>query len=745
MVTKLNFIILVSCIVSCSTAADNIFMHGTGTLNDPYQITSFDQIVKMGSQVEYFDKHFVLKNDITVDKSFAAFNHAVIAPRIGEYDKSFKSGMMGPQVIWQGGIFTGSFNGNGHCIRRLCIKCTDCYIGCVGLFGRIGKGAEIYNLGIEQASITVSGKNERSDFIGLLAGQADGAVIRACWATGSIKGPEQSYGYGGLVGKLINGHITESYAAVDITGDYHLGGLVGTCTGSTTIDHCYSMSNLTGNGVGGLVAIAGRGCCISKCYAAGKINHGYNSAGGLVGSDGRDSVVKYSFWDVNSTGITTHSEGIGLTTDQFKDLDILSSNGWAQDTKWRLKDDMPYAQLCWQCKNAKVIPKADLSWIKGRGTNEDPYLIFKTDQLAKIGMTSILWHKHFKLMCDLDLAGIKLRPIGVSQSNSFTGSFNGNHYVISNFTISNSEVGLVNYGLFGVIGPKAKVIDLTMKNALVHCGDNSESIGILAGSIRQAFIRNCCVAGKVITGDYCESIGGICGYSVKSLINNCRALVNISTGDESSCIGCITGACFAVHLEAGDKSMRYIVKCAARGNITVGDKSRLIGGLTGYNWGYCIGQCSVQGRIIAGKHIRQTGGLIGYNRGESRVENSFADSFILTGSMPKQIGGLIGDHSAETVKHCYSNCSIAVNGKGVFIGGLIGDSCGSGILGCFWHHKSKKISFSDNKKGIHLNTDQMQDINTYLNAGWDFTGETENGTKDIWYFDKKAKIPYLCK
>ncbi len=34
--------------------------------------------------------------------------------------------------------------------------------------------------------------------------------------------------------------------------------------------------------------------------------------------------------------------------------------------------------------------------------------------------------------------------------------------------------------------------------------------------------------------------------------------------------------------------------------------------------------------------------------------------------------------------------------------------------------------------GTGLTTAQMQDIATYLAAGWDFAGETANGVEDVW-------------
>ena len=37
----------------------------------------------------------------------------------------------------------------------------------------------------------------------------------------------------------------------------------------------------------------------------------------------------------------------------------------------------------------------------------------------------------------------------------------------------------------------------------------------------------------------------------------------------------------------------------------------------------------------------------------------------------------------------------------------------------------------------------MQDASTFLEAGWDFTDETENGTDDIWWILEGQDYPRL--
>jgi hypothetical protein len=72
--------------------------------------------------------------------------------------------------------FVGVFDGGGHVISRLSIEGG----GYLGLFGRLGRGAEVRNLGI--VDVNVIGVD---DYVGALAGRSDGNVT-ACYCTGSV-------------------------------------------------------------------------------------------------------------------------------------------------------------------------------------------------------------------------------------------------------------------------------------------------------------------------------------------------------------------------------------------------------------------------------------------------------------------------------------------------------------------------------------------------------------------------------
>ena len=78
---------------------------------------------------------------------------------------------------------------------------------------------------------------------------------------------------------------------------------------------------------------------------------------------------------------------------------------------------------------------------------------------------------------------------------------------------------------------------------------------------------------------------------------------------------------------------------------------------------------------------------------------------------------------------CYSTGYVSGQTR---VGGLVGSGVKDkdGVLDCAWDIETSGLDTSQGGKG--LTTARMQDIQTYLNAGWDFEGETENGTEDIW-------------
>ena len=189
--------------------------------------------------------------------------------------------------------FNAIFEGNGYVIKNLTINVPSQGARPVGLFGSVTINANIRNVGLIDINIT-GGDSNNSDlsFIGGLVGLG-GTRINNSYATGTINVRGQTV-IGGLVGyanRDTAGLISNNYSAVNIQGDYWVGGLAGVnctsfsnqCNGGSVrriIRNSYATGNLTGNTVGGLVAEIGGS--MMNVYATGKItvNAGDDNVGG---------------------------------------------------------------------------------------------------------------------------------------------------------------------------------------------------------------------------------------------------------------------------------------------------------------------------------------------------------------------------------------------------------------------------------------------------------------------------------
>ena len=140
----------------------------------------------------------------------------------------------------------------------------------------------------------------------------------------------------------------------------------------------------------------------------------------------------------------------------------------------------------------------------GTGTDSDPYLVTDWNDFTDLRTLSS-GDYHFKLITNLDFAeyGGTWIPIGTAAS-PFYGTFDGDGYVIYNFTLETPDKDDV--GFFGVIENSA-IYDLNFENATV-VGNNS--VGILAGHINETYIAEIGIYKSNVTA-FGDNAGGIIG------------------------------------------------------------------------------------------------------------------------------------------------------------------------------------------------------------------------------------------
>ncbi|MHC4460526.1 MAG: GLUG motif-containing protein [Planctomycetota bacterium] len=633
---------------------------GTGEPNDPYLIFNANQMNAIGADSNDWDEHFLLCADIDLS-AFTGTSFNIIGI---DFDNHF----------------AGVFDGNSHTISNFTYSSTG--IDLVGIFSFAWE-AEIKNLGLIDPNVNV----EAGSGIGSLAGVAHGTVSNCYVRGGSVSG---DWGVGGLLG-LHFGHISGSFADVNVYGQNSVGGLIGNIGlgpnySSITIENCYALGSVDGNdNVGGLVGELSDGL-ICNSYSAGHVSGTGDFVGGLVGKfeDLEDPpAVINSFWDVNTSGQTDSSGGTGKTTTEMMAEETFV--GWGCNGAWTINDQNDYPRLAWENKPGELITNPSTFW-HGNGTLADPYLVYTPQEFNTIGLVPCAWDKCFKLMADINMSGIppaQYNIIGKGYDFEFTGTFDGNNHLISNFSCSNTKERFI--GMFGYVRGDANIMNLALIEPDVDGGDNSP-VGALVGFFISGNIDNCSVVNGYVRGF--SRVGGLVGnidsFFEYATISNCYTTCSVEGTGNS--IGGLVG-----YIDNGAVSRSF-----SAASVT-GQEG--IGGLVGANHG-TISNSYATGSITATD--RYGGGLAGYNfagLGEGYISNSYSTGRV-TG---RYSGGFVANSSIPT-----SNC--------------------------FWDKETSGKSSSDGGE-TGLMTEQMQTESTFTDAGWDLV--------NIWDICEGTNYPRL--
>ena len=174
-----------------------------------------------------------------------------------------------------------------------------------------------------------------------------------------------------------------------------------------------------------------------------------------------------------------------------------------------------------------------------------------------------------------------------------------------------------------------------------------------------------------------------------------------------------------------------VTRCHSTGAVS-GESD--VGGLAGRNLGTMIRCYSTSAVSNTDSYV---GGLLGSNGGAVAQCYSAGN---LSGGF--HVGGLVG-HNDGSVTQCYSTGAV---GGLRSVGGLIGSNSdlyqGQGIVTlCFWDMQTSGQATSAG--GTGKAKAEMQTAATFLAAGWDFVGETVNGTEDIWWILEGKDYPRL--
>jgi len=673
-------------------------------------------------------------------------------------------------ITWTAAVipwFDGQFDGNGHAIRHLHIQGG----GVLGLFGCLKQHSVIADVGLEDSSLRGTGR-----LVGLLAGHSRATLLN-CYSTGVVTGDDNVGGLiggnyygsisncsstgavtgadnvGGLVGRVYHSSVSNCSSTAGVTGKDYVGGLLGYNSDDGSVSDCFSSGGVTGNDrvgglvgdnsgslsncsstgevtgdyrIGGLVGNNSTTASVSDCYSTGAVTGERWDVGGLVGfNSGRVSncygtgevkgivgrrciggLVGYNYISGSisscySTGAVTGDDGVGGL--------VGDNRGRVVDSFWDIESSgVAYSSAGAGLTTAEMM---DPEWIGLQGWANDPNWILDPYQdyprLAWEGTAGqvvpepiidwIVGQGTSEMPYEID------DPDQLLMIGKASLLWDKNIVLMGNLDLTNSLCGQAVIPDFtGAFDGNSHVIKHLRVSGDSHLG----LFGRLAagGTILNLGLLDVDIAG---TGDH---VGGLAGENDGS-VSNCYSTGEVTGNDY---VGGLVGD------NHGSVSNGYST------GVVTGDD--YIGGLVGNACGSVSNGYST-GAVTGDNYI---GGLVGNNHGS--VSNGYSTGEVTGNGC---VGGLVGRNS-DSVSYSYS--AGAVTGDD-YVGGLVGYSDDGNVVSSFWDIVTSGQTTSAG--GTGLTTNQMQTAAPFLEAGWDFVGEAENGTEEIWWIDEGRDYPRL--
>ncbi len=311
------------------------FVSGNGKTNDPFVISSKQQLDHMRYYTRIDTAEYKLNNDIAV----------------GAWDPIED--------------FRGTLVGNNKTLSG--IQLNTAYSDTIGFFANVQSSSKIQDIVLK--NVTLSSDDSSNTYVGALVGQAVGnnsatvtldniavygseTALHGNGTVGAVIGQavhtsvnnvlvsadvKGETAVGGIVGELHSG--TLSYCGVTgaVTGYNFVGGLVGKIPASSTITDCYVTAAVVTDAnasntpvrVGGLIGDNAAGT-IGKCYVAGAVHATQGvSCGAFVGNGSTKAADASCVYDSNIVWVT----GVGgLKTDAMHGSSNMTAfaNGWAK-------------------------------------------------------------------------------------------------------------------------------------------------------------------------------------------------------------------------------------------------------------------------------------------------------------------------------------------------------------------------------------------------------------------------------
>jgi len=621
--------------------------------------------------------------------------------------------------------------------------------------------------------------------VGGLTGYNNSGNITNTYSMANINGNDY---VGGLIGSN-SGTITNGYSSGSVTGRYNVGGLIG--SNSRIVINCYSIGAVVGEGnVGGLLGCADtRGGIVLSFWDVETSGQLESRAGtGKTTAEMQTSATFRGWGACVNEGIWIIDEGRDYPRLSWEEKpgeiigpiqlsDFLIGAGTEDDSYLIYTAEQLNVIGLFPCdwdKHFKLMTDIDMSDYSEKmyniiGTGLIPFTgTFDGNNHTILNFNYTSNNRNFLgLFGFVDTLDAQIRNLGLIDPNVDAGNRQYRQYYtggivgyLNSGILTNCYAENVNMSGYWDIGGLVGV----NQGSVVDCYSSgnvngNHSIGILIGHNFRGSVKNCHSNGSATGG---TTIGGLIG-SNSGNITDSYSSCNISGEDN---VGGLVGSnggtiinCYSTGQIEGWEHIGGLAGSNFTGTIensysTVNVSGKIwTGGLTGGNYEGTIISCCSKGNVHGGSH---TGGLVGLSYQDASITNCYSSGDVYGHS---NVGGLVGSNVIESVEmdkyvsskiaNCYSISKVTGSKN---VGALVGDNSKGEVTSSFWDIET---SGQSNMCGIEdswtigcddsfgKTTFEMQAASMFLNVGWDFIDETENGTENIWWILEDRTYPRL--
>ena len=761
---------------------------GTGTVDDPYKISSAENLYWFAGLVN--GDTSIIGSEVQQNKSANAVltdNITINSDVLGAVASSSTPTYTWTPIGNNSNRYTGTFDGGGHTISGLYYSGSGNY---VGLFGYVDSGGRVQNVNVADSYISVNVGDSVIVYVGGVCGYSSGTItncsfdgsvngngngigtcaggvcgynsgtITNCYNTGTVTGTRNvggvcGYNYrgtitncnfagsvtgtgtvnyvGGVCGQNHRGTITNCYNTGTVKGSYYTGGVCAANSGM--IMNCYNTGSVTGTNdraYAGGVCGHNYAATIMNCYNTGSVNGSGNYTGGVCGRN--EGTITNCYWQSDTAD---EADASAKTEAQFASGEVawLLNGGTQMNGPWRQNlsgETDAYPTL--DQSHHKVTQK------DGGYANDDEHY-YDNDGFCSCG-------GYEPATLDGDVYQIS----NAGQLYWFAGLVNGDTSIIGSGVQQNKAANAV---LTDNITINSDVLDengnlITVKTFTQWTPIGGEEIGAY---VYTEYTGTFDGQGYTISGLYYSGSSnyvGLFGYvgsggQVKN-VNVADSYISNSYSSSSS-RGITGGVC-------GDNG-GTITNCSFDGSVNGnGNEVNDVGGVCGWNHG-TITNCSNTGSVTGnGTGVNVVGGVCGYNSSYGTITNCYSTGSVSGTDSGTYTGGVCGENNG-TITNCYWLSDAASSGIGAgggeatnktdvqFASGEVAWLLNQGQANGPWRQNlsgdkdNDPVLDSTHEEVVKLTVDE--DDVSYHNKGYSFSGETN---KAYFKADVAIELPY---